>query len=151
MRGKQDHSKERTLRRQQTDAELLIWQCLRGRRLHECKFRRQHRVGPFYLDFVCLEIGLIIELDGSQHLEPRQQHADELRTLYLEKMGYRVLRFWDDEVLRDTDEVLDEIAREVQAPHPAFHPLPAGGAMDAGQTSDEAALQWPESSSSSFR
>ena len=118
MRGKQDHSRERGSRRQQTDAELLIWQCLRGRRLHECKFRRQHRVGPFYLDFVCLEIGLIIELDGSQHLEPRQQQADELRTLYLERIGYRILRFWDDEVLRDTDAVLDEIAREVQAPHP---------------------------------
>lgn len=116
MRGKQDHSTERTLRRQQTDAELLIWQRLRGRQLYECKFRRQHRVGPFYLDFVCLEIGLIVELDGSQHLEPQQQHADGLRTLYLEKLGYRVLRFWDDEVLRDTDSVLDEIAREVQGP-----------------------------------
>ena len=121
MRGKQDHSKqdhskERALRRQQTDAEFLIWQCLRGRRLHQCKFRRQHKVGPFYLDFVCLEIGLIIELDGSQRLEPEQLQADGLRTLYLEKMGYRVLRFWDDEVLRDTGAVLDEIAREAQAP-----------------------------------
>ena len=133
MRGKQDHSRERSLRRQQTDAEFLIWQCLRGRRLHECKFRRQHRVGPFFLDFVCLELGLIVELDGSQHLEPAQQHADGLRTLYLEKLGYRVLRFWNDEVLRDTDAVLDDISRVVQAPHPAFgHPLPAGGARDAG-------------------
>ena len=132
MRGKRDHSTERGLRGQQTDAELLIWQCLRGRRLHECKFRRQHRVGPFYLDFVCLEIGLIVELDGSQHLEPQQQHADGLRTLYLEKMGYRVLRFWNDEVLSGTDSVLDEIARAVQAPHPAFgHPLPASGERDA--------------------
>ena len=132
MRGKQDHSRERALRPEQTDAELLIWQCLRGRRLYECKFRRQHRVGPFYLDFVGLEIGLIIELDGSQHLEPAQQHADGLRTLYLESLGYRVLRFWNDEVLRDTDSVLDEIARATQAPHPAFgHPLPAGGARDA--------------------
>jgi very-short-patch-repair endonuclease len=116
MRGKQNHSKERALRRQQTDAEFLIWQCLRGRQLHECKFRRQHRVGPFYLDFVCLEIGLIVELDGSQHLEPEQQHADGLRTLYLERMGYRVLRFWDEEVLRETDAVLEEIARQVQRP-----------------------------------
>jgi lysyl-tRNA synthetase class 2 len=116
MRGKQDHSTERALRGERTDAELLIWQCLRNRRLHECKFRRQHRVGPFYLDFVCLEIGLIIELDGSQRLEPQQQHADELRTLYLEKLGYRVLRFWDDEVLRETEAVLEEIAREVQRP-----------------------------------
>lgn len=115
MRGKQDRSKERALRCQQTDAELLIWQSLRGRRLHECKFRRQHRVGPFYLDFVCLEIGLVIELDGSQRLEPQQQHADGLRTLYLERLGYRVLRFWDDEVLRETDSVLDQIAREVRA------------------------------------
>ena len=126
MRGKQDHSRERTLRRQQTEAESLIWQCLRGRRLYGCKFRRQHRVGPFYLDFVCLELGLIIELDGSQHLEPQQQQADGLRTLYLQRMGYRVIRFWDDEVLRDTDAVLDEIARELHAPLPAFgHPLPA--------------------------
>jgi len=132
MRGKQDHSTERALRRGQTDAELLIWQCLRARRLHECKFRRQHRVGPFYLDFVCLDLKLIVELDGSQHLEPAQQHADGLRTLYLEKLGFRVLRFWNDEVLRDTDAVLDEISRALQAPHPAFgHPLPAGGARDA--------------------
>jgi lysyl-tRNA synthetase class 2 len=115
MRGKQDHSTERTLRRQQTDAEYLIWQCLRGRRLHECKFRRQHRVGPFYLDFVCLELRLIVELDSSQHLEPEQQHADGLRTLYLEKLGYRVLRFWNDEVLRDTDAVLYEIAQATRA------------------------------------
>ncbi len=115
MRGKQDHSEEGPMHRQQTDAELLIWGCLRGDRLHECKFRRQHRVGPFHLDFICLEIGLIIELEGSQDLEPRQRHADELRTLYLERMGYRVLRFWDDEVVRDTEAVLDEIAREVRA------------------------------------
>lgn len=132
MGGKQDHSKERTLRHQQADAELLIWQRLRGRRLHECKFRRQHRVGPFYLDFVCLEIGLIVELEGNHDLEPVQHHADGLRTLYLERMGYRVLRFWNDEVLRDTDSVLDEIARATQAPHPALgHPVPAGGARDA--------------------
>lgn len=115
MGGKQDRSTERALRRGQTDAEFLIWQCLRAGRLHECKFRHQHRVGPFYLDFVCLDLRLIIELDGSQHLEPAQQHADGLRTLYLEKLGYRVLRFWNDEVLRDTDAVLDEIARAIQA------------------------------------
>ena len=119
MRGKQDHTRERALRYEQTDAEFLIWQCLRDRRLHECKFRRQHRVGPFYLDFVCLELRLIVELDGSQHLEPAQQHADGLRTLYLEKLGYRVLRFWNEKVLRDTDMVLDEISRAMQAPHPA--------------------------------
>ncbi|RZA32264.1 MAG: endonuclease domain-containing protein [Lysobacteraceae bacterium] len=114
MRGKQDQSREHALRHRQPDAELLIWQFLRGGRLHECRFRRQHRVGPFYLDFVCLEIGLILELDGSQHLEPEQMHADGLRTLYLQKLGYRVLHFWGDEVLRDTDLVLDEISRAVQ-------------------------------------
>ncbi|NDK40069.1 DUF559 domain-containing protein [Pseudoxanthomonas gei] len=116
MRAKRDQGKERMLGRQQTDAELLVWQCLRGRRLHECKFRRRHRAGPFYLDFVCLELGLIIELDGNEPLEPRQQHADDLRTLYLERMGYRVLRFWNDEVLRDSGAVLDEIEREARAP-----------------------------------
>ena len=114
MRGKQDHSRERALRREQTDAELLIWQCLRGRRLYECKFRRQHRVGPFYLDFVCLEIGLIIELDGSQHLEPAQQHADGLRTLYLERLGYRVLRFWNDELFSNPNRVMATIVDVLQ-------------------------------------
>lgn len=116
MRRASNRGKEPMRGRQQSDAELLIWQCLRGRRLHECKFRRRHRAGPFYLDFVCLELGLIIELDGNEPLEPRQQQADDLRTLYLERMGYRVLRFWEDEIRRDTGAVLDEIAREVRAP-----------------------------------
>ena len=129
MRGKMDHSRERTLRRQQTQAELLIWQCVRNRRLHDFKFRRQHRIGPYFVDFVCLEAGLVVELDGSQHLEPGQQQSDLRRTGYLQQLGYRVIRFWDDEALRDTDKVLDEISRVLQAaPHPAFgHPLPAGG------------------------
>ena len=105
MRGKQDHSRERSLRRQRTDAELLIWQCLRGRRLHECKFRRQHRVGPFYLDFICLEIGLIVELDGSQHTP----EADAPRTTFLEGLGYRVLRLWNSDVIENRDGVLETI------------------------------------------
>jgi len=116
MRRKREQGKQRMLGRQQTDAELLVWQCLRGRRLQECKFRRRHRAGPFYLDFVCLELGLIIELDANEHDEPGQQQADDLRTLYLERMGYRVLRFWNDEVLRDSGAVLNEISREVRAP-----------------------------------
>ena len=132
MRGKQDHSKERMLRRQSTEAEHRIWQCIRNRRLHDCKFRRQHRIGPYIADFVCLEVGLIVELDGSQHLEPGHQQTDTIRTAFLQRLGYRVIRFWNDDVLRDTDAVLDEIALALCTPHPVFdHPLPAGGARDA--------------------
>ncbi len=123
MRGKQDHSRERTLRREQTQAELLLWQCVRNRRLHGFKFRRQHGIGPYFADFVCLELGLIVELDGSQHLEPQQMEKDARRTRFLEALGYRVIRFWDDDVLRDTDCVLDEISRMMRAaPHPACRP-----------------------------
>jgi len=68
MRGKQDHSRERSLRRDQTEAERLLWQCLRKRDLLGHKFRRQHRIGPYYADFVCLSAWLVVELDGSQHL-----------------------------------------------------------------------------------
>ncbi len=69
MRSKQDHTRERQLRRNQTEAERILWERLRDRRLAGFKFRRQHRVGPYYADFVCTEARLIVEPDGSQHLD----------------------------------------------------------------------------------
>ena len=73
MRGKTNHARERRLRRDQTEAERVLWQRLRDRRLLGWKFRRQHRVGPYFADFACAEGHLIVELDGSQHLAQRRQ------------------------------------------------------------------------------
>ncbi|HBD07993.1 MAG TPA: DNA (cytosine-5-)-methyltransferase [Syntrophobacteraceae bacterium] len=96
--------KARDLRRNQTDAEELVWYHLRGRRLAGFKFRRQYPIGPFIVDFVCHEGRLIVELDGGQHSS--QVEEDSTRTKYLESRGYRVVRFWNHQVLGELDLVL---------------------------------------------
>lgn len=97
----------RELRQRMTDAEQRLWYHLRARRLGGFKFRRQHAVGPYVVDFVCKEAKLIVEADGGQHAADGAR--DARRTRYLENRGYRVLRFWNDEVLRDTRAVLEGI------------------------------------------
>jgi very-short-patch-repair endonuclease len=101
----------RALRRSQTNAERALWARFRDRRVGGVKFRRQHPVGPYVVDFCCAEHKLIIEVDGGQHAE--SVTADRIRTAFLEKQGYRVLRFWDNDVLAHTDAVLDRIFAEV--------------------------------------
>jgi very-short-patch-repair endonuclease len=95
----------RTLRRTQTDAEAKLWSHLRNRRLGGLKFRRQATAGPFVADFPCAEKRLIVELDGGQHTP----EADARRTAGLEGLGYRLLRFWNDEALGNTERVLQVI------------------------------------------
>ncbi|BBL70539.1 endonuclease domain-containing protein [Methylogaea oryzae] len=122
----------RTLRQQQTDVEELLWYRLRNRRMNGCKFRRQEPIGPYVADFLCMQPKLIIELDGGQHGE--QLEKDQHRTQYLETLGYRVLRFWNHEVLTNLEAVLEVIhlATANHPPHP--NPLPkgegTGGACD---------------------
>ena len=94
----------RQLRKESTDAEHKLWYLLRDRRFQGRKFRRQVPVGPFIADFVCVEERLIVELDGGQHTE--HEERDQARTRYLEAAGYRVVRFWNNEVLGDIDGVL---------------------------------------------
>ena len=105
----------RGLRQRQTDAERRIWSRLRDRQLFGCKFRRQHPVGPYFADFACLEIGLAIELDGGQHAEKRAQMHDVIRSDVLAGYGLEVMRFWDNDVLRETDAVIAAIAQKVMA------------------------------------
>ncbi len=99
----------RQLRQNATDAESLLWQLLRNRQLDGWKFRRQHPIGPYILDFYCHEARLAVELDGGQHAEPVQACHDAKRTQTLEAGGIRVLRFWNNEVLKKTKAVLQEI------------------------------------------
>src|SRR3954469_18058145 len=97
----------RTLRRNQTDAEQRLWLRLRNRQLAGYKFRRQLPIPPYIVDFVCIESHLIIELDGAQHQSSIA--ADNKRTAWLEKLGFQVIRFWDNDVLNSTDAVLEKI------------------------------------------
>jgi len=97
--------KARELRGQMTDAESMLWQQLRGRRFQNFKFRRQRPLGPYILDFVCLEAGLVIEVDGGQHAD--QEAYDQQRTACIAQAGLRVIRFWNHDVLNDTPAVLE--------------------------------------------
>jgi very-short-patch-repair endonuclease len=117
----------RRLRRNQTDAERVLWFQLRGRRLEGLKFKRQVSIDRFVVDFCCAEARLIIELDGGQHAT--RTAADANRTKILETFGYLVLRFWNNDVLQNTEGVLEEILSTVkqhrsEPPHP--DPLPYG-------------------------
>lgn len=112
-----------TLRKNPTDAERLLWHHLRDRRLAGYKFRRQHPIGAFIADFVCIERRIVIEVDGGQHASQSQE--DDLRTARLKSKGYGVVRFWNHEVLKDTQAVLEAILGilEPDAPsHPALSP-----------------------------
>jgi very-short-patch-repair endonuclease len=87
----------RRLRREQTDAENTLWKLLRSKQLSDFKFRRQHVIGPFIVDFCCIQEKFIVELDGHQHLD--NKIYDTKRTQFLEQKGYKVIRFWDNDML----------------------------------------------------
>lgn len=95
------------LRSHQTDTEKHLWQLLRNRCFARYKFRRQHRIDNFVVDFVCLRRQLIIELDGTQHRE--QPDYDVQRSAYLKSLGFQMLRFWNQEILKNTQAVMDKI------------------------------------------
>ena len=97
----------RKLRREIPDAEQVMWAILRNRRFCGYKFRRQHPVKPYVLDFYCHQVKLAIELDGGQHTEDAARCYDGRRTTFLEKQGIKVLRFWNHEVLEDIEAVLE--------------------------------------------
>jgi 2-isopropylmalate synthase len=112
----------RAMRRGPTDAESRLWRLLRDRRLNGLKFRRQVPVGPYIVDFLCVATKLIVEADGSQH---NQNRHDKLRDAYLAEHGWKVLRFWNADVLRNRESVLDTIVAHVSLPeesdpHPAL-------------------------------
>jgi very-short-patch-repair endonuclease len=96
----------RALRRTPTDAEIRLWAMLRGRRLADFKFRRQHPIGRFVADFVCTKHRLIVEADGGQHAD---SEADAEPTQWLESQGWRVLRFWNNDILANSEGVLEAI------------------------------------------
>ena len=103
------------MRKEPTDAEAALWELLRDKKLGD-KFRRQHLIDDFIVDFVCLSKNLVIEVDGGYHNDPTQKEYDEQRTLYLNEKGFKVIRFTNEEVLGNTEAVLTKIKQELVLP-----------------------------------
>jgi len=108
-----------------TDAERRLWSKLRSKQLMGLKFRRQHPLGPYIVDFVCLEKNIIIEIDGGQHV--LDVDKDSSRDEWLKSEGFEVLRYWNNEVLKETSNVLDDIQRRMPDHPPPTPPLKGGG------------------------
>jgi 5-methyltetrahydrofolate--homocysteine methyltransferase len=120
---KEVQHRARELRKEMTAAEKRLWQVLRGNQLDGLYFRRQHAIGAYIVDFICTQAKLIIEVDGTSHLE--HEEYDKERTRWLEdEKGYRVIRFTNDDVLKNIHEVLEVIRNAVKGPH---LPSPASG------------------------
>ncbi|MGC2063357.1 MAG: endonuclease domain-containing protein [Thermodesulfovibrionales bacterium] len=115
------------LRKKSTDVEQLLWSHIRAGRFERMKFRRQHPIGQYIVDFVCLDRKLIVELDGGQHALPDEILKDRQRDAWLGKEGFTVVRFWDNEVLTNTSGVLEVIRERIhRTPSPQSPPLKGG-------------------------
>jgi very-short-patch-repair endonuclease len=110
--------KAKLLRQNQTAAEKILWDALRNRKLANHKFRRQHPVGPFIVDFFCNAANLVVEVDGAVHDLPEQKEYDQDRESYLRNLGLRVLRFRNEEVICELERVLHEIEQHLPSPKP---------------------------------
>ncbi len=117
--------KARVLRNSPTEAERALWRHLRLRQMEGHKFRRQQALGRYIVDFVCLEKRLIVELDGGQHAE--QAAADAARTAWLKTQGFRMIRFWNQDVLQNMPAVREAIRQALLEEHPPPVPSPAKG------------------------
>ncbi|KAF2519918.1 dihydropteroate synthase [Flavobacterium salilacus subsp. salilacus] len=121
------------MRNKPTEAEKLLWYALSGKKLEGYKFRRQHIIGNYITDFICLKQNLIIEVDGLIHQLPENKISDEERTAWLEEQGYKVIRFINDEVLYNIELVLDKIVSTIKENESVAPPSGAGGAGNAGK------------------
>ena len=108
----------RELRQTSTDAESLLWDRLRNRQLLGFKFRRQHQIGKYVVDFYCDKAKLVIECDGGIHSRAQAWHHDQNREAYMSALGLRTLRFTNEEVLNETERVLSEISDYLRAAQP---------------------------------
>ncbi|HTT79173.1 MAG TPA: DUF559 domain-containing protein [Stellaceae bacterium] len=130
MRGPSPIStgRARALRRRSTRAELVLWRHLRDRQLAGFKFVRQEPIGSYFVDFVCRDLRLIIEVDGSQHADSA---ADRVRDAAVHELGYRTIRVWNNDVLGNIEGILQMLKSELEdAPHPV--PLPVNGERERG-------------------
>ena len=129
-------AKARKLRRNSTDVERRLWHRIRDKQIDEFRFRRQRPIGRYIVDFICLEAKLIVELDGGQHAT--SDEYDKSRTAFLESLGYRVVRFWNNEVTENMDGVLQRLHENLlrSRTNPTLTPLQ--GALAAASASRSA-------------
>jgi very-short-patch-repair endonuclease len=113
-------TRARKLMKNLTDAEQELWRHIRNRQLFGCKFRRQAPIGKYIVDFVCFEKRLIIELDGGQHAV--HQNYDHCRSEWLQSQGFKVIRFWNHDILKQVEAVKEIIVRSLNTPHPGLPP-----------------------------
>ena len=112
-------SNAKQLRKNSTDAERTLWKHLRAYQVNRHKFRRQQPIGPYIVDFVCFEQKLIIEVDGGQHARPDEAEYDEARTEWMESQGFHLLRFWNNQVLREIGPLKQAVLNAREAVHPS--------------------------------
>ena len=124
--GEVTFQKAKSLRKDLTPAEDFLWQALRNRGIENFKFRRQHPVGPFIVDFFCNAAELVVEVDGGIHDVPKVKEYDEQRETYLKSLGLTVLRFRNEEVLMNIDVVLGKIGEYLKGRLPSPRPSPKG-------------------------
>jgi very-short-patch-repair endonuclease len=125
----------RQLRRDLTPAEKMLWRRLRDQQMFGVKFRRQHPIEPYIVDFCCPALRLVIEIDGDSHAESVER--DAARTAALEAMGFRVIRFTNKDVHESIESVLETILKEVQPTTPSPCPLPLKGERDEAVEGEE--------------
>jgi len=115
---------KRRLRANMTGPEMRLWSRLRARQLQGLKFRRQHGIGPYIVDFYCSEQSLVIEVDGDSHADPDQMQKDQLRDRYLQSLGLRVIRYFNDDIMKNLDGVLEDLTGRLStgstSPHPSL-------------------------------
>lgn len=114
MRNSQTIERAKTLRKEPTSAEEKLWRMLRSRRYREAKFRRQHAIGPYVVDFACVSVRLVIEVDGPSHDDPEQSAFDARRTAFLERAGWRVARVPNAPVYEGGDGLYDFLDRALK-------------------------------------
>ena len=117
-RGRGPLARARELRANMTDAEAKLWDALRRKKINGLRFRRQYSLGPYFADFICLPARLIVEVDGSQHADEEQAAHDARRTAWLASQNFRVMRFWNLDVLKNLDSVVDAIEAAVRGTPP---------------------------------
>ncbi len=113
----------RSLRKNQTPTEQILWQKLRDKQLAGLKIRRQHSIGPYVVDFFCFDRALVIELDGDVHVRAKQKVKDEIREAYLKNLGLNIVRFTNNDIRYNVSGVLERLI-EITNPH--LSPLPPG-------------------------
>ena len=106
----------RNLRKNSIIQERRLWNLLKNRQFHNLKFKRQQLIGDYIVDFICKEVKIIIEIDGGQHNEPENIEYDKTRTEYLNTLGYKVIRFWNNEIYENIEGVVLRLREEIN-PH----------------------------------